>query len=454
MKINRFFYLFVFVVLISQLSCKKETKVVEKDTFSSPKTLFVEYVSAYTTGYISKNSEITVKLTNPVANAEAGKEIGANVFSFEPALKGSAVWEDDKTIVFKPAEALKNGQRYKTIFLLDKLVEVPADKREFKFTFECIPQNFNVKIDGISVYDAKDLSKVKLTGTIQTADKITEEQAEQILTARQNGIDLDISYEHGIGQNIHQFTIEQIKRTDDKGKIKIEWDGAGIGVDKSDATGVEIPSLLDFKVSSVQIIRSGDKYISVKFSDPIDEKQNLRGLVRMSKGTAPRVVVNLNELKIYTTSNLAGAVELIIDKSIKNNAGYALSNDFETTLQFSQQKPQVKITANKGVIMPSSDGLIVPFEAVSLNAHDLTIVHIFENNVLQYLQENDPGGNYYLRRVGRPVARKTIPLATMGATNLNEWNRYSIDVSEYVDVEPGAFYQVRLSFRKSQSLYF
>ena len=86
MKINSFFYLFVFVVLISQLSCKKETKVVEKDTFSSPKTLFVEYVSAYTSGYISKNSEITVKLTKPVANAEAGKEIGANVFSFEPTL--------------------------------------------------------------------------------------------------------------------------------------------------------------------------------------------------------------------------------------------------------------------------------------------------------------------------------------------------------------------------------
>ncbi|MCK5367622.1 MAG: hypothetical protein KAQ62_03690, partial [Cyclobacteriaceae bacterium] len=52
------------------------------------------------------------------------------------------------------------------------------------------------------------------------------------------------------------------------------------------------------------------------------------------------------------------------------------------------------------------------------------------------------------------IIRKTIPLVTMGATNLNEWNRYSIDIADYVEVEPGAFYQVRLSFRKSQSLYF
>ncbi|GAG71131.1 unnamed protein product, partial [marine sediment metagenome] len=168
MRNTHFFYLLFLVIFISQTSCKKESKV-EKDTFSSPKTLFVEYVSAYTTGFISKNSDITIKLAKPVAVAKSGKELTVNLFSFDPALKGKTVWEDDKTIVFKPASELQSGQRYKTIFHLDKLVEVPADKREFKFTFECIPQNFDVKTEGISVYDAKDLTKVKLTGTIHTA---------------------------------------------------------------------------------------------------------------------------------------------------------------------------------------------------------------------------------------------------------------------------------------------
>lgn len=444
------FYLLLFLFIFS---CKSEKKV-EKDTFSSPKTLFVEYVSAYTTGYISKNSSITVKLAKPASIAEPGKEIESSLFSFDPGLKGKAIWEDDKTIVFKPTTGLINGQRYKTVFLLDKLLEVPSDKGEFKFTFECIPQNFDIKLDGISVYDSKNLSRVKLTGTIQTADQVSNEQAEKLLTATQDGNALSISYEHGVGQNAHNFIIEEIKRGEKEGEVEVSWDGKVIGVDKKNQEQYTIPSLKEFTVSSVNVMQTGDKYISVKFSDPIDEKQNLRGLVRMSKGTAPRVVVNLNELKIYATSNLAGKVELIIDKSIKNNAGYALEEDFETNLQFSQQKPQVKITANSGVIMPSSEGLVVPFEAVSLHAVDLTIVRIFENNVLQYLQVNELGGNYQLRRVGKPVARKTIPLATMGATNLNEWNRYGIDVSEYVDVEPGAFYQVNISFRKSQSLYF
>ncbi|MCK5470600.1 MAG: hypothetical protein KAI99_18885, partial [Cyclobacteriaceae bacterium] len=453
MKTKQFFYALCLIPVLFTFSCKKETKT-EKDSFSSPKTLFVEYVSAYTSGFISKNSEITIKLTKPVAIAEPGKEIDMDLFSFDPSLKGKAIWEDNNTIVYKPDTELKSGQRYKTTFLLSKLIEVPTDKGEFKFTFECIPQNFDVNIQGVSVYDANDLTKVKLTGTIQTADQVANEQAEKILSAKQDGNPLTISYEHGIGQNIHQFTIENINRTDDKGSVEIEWNGSVIGVDKSDESTYEIPSLHDFTVTSVQVMRLGDKYISVKFSDPINDKQNLRGLVMLSKGTVPRVVVNLNELKIYATSKLTGDVDLTIDKSIKNIAGYSLKGDFQGTIHFSQLKPGVKITANKGVIMPSSEGLIVPFEAVSLNAVDLTIVRIFENNVLQYLQVNDPGGDYQLQRVGRPIIRKTIPLVTMGATNLNEWNRYSIDIADYVEVEPGAFYQVRLSFRKSQSLYF
>ena len=42
----------------------------------------------------------------------------------------------------------------------------------------------------------------------------------------------------------------------------------------------------------------------------------------------------------------------------------------------------------------------------------------------------------------------------MGTKDLNDWNRFTLDVADFVDVKPGAFYQVRLNFRKSHSLYF
>lgn len=87
MKTKHTFYLLCIFSVLFTFSCKQESKT-EKDTFSSPKTLFVEYVSAYTSGFISKNSEITVKLTKPVAIAEPGKEIDMVLFSFNPSLTG------------------------------------------------------------------------------------------------------------------------------------------------------------------------------------------------------------------------------------------------------------------------------------------------------------------------------------------------------------------------------
>ncbi len=453
MKKPAFILLLFSLVAAFQISCKKDKKI-EDDTFSSPKTLFVEYVSAYTTGYISRNSEIKVKLARVLETAIPGEQINQSVFSFEPKIKGNTYWADDRTIVFKPETPFTSGKRYKTIFHLGKLIEVPANRSEFNFTFECIPQNFDLKFEGIQLYSATDLSRLKLTGILQTTDEISNEQAEKLITATQSGEKLTIDFEHGVGQNMRRFFIEQIKRSEKKDYVLVSWNGSAIGIDKKGSEKFEIPAMDDFKVTSINIIRTGDKYISVKFSDPIDEKQNMRGIVMLSQGTAPRVVVSLNELKIYTSDHLNGDIDITIDKSIKNIAGYALKESHREKLFFSQQKPEVKITANSGVIMPGSEGLIVPFNAVGLSAVDLTITRIFENNVLQYLQVNDPGGNYQLQRVGRPVLYKTIPLAATGATNLNDWNRYSIDISEHISVEPGAFYQVKIGFRLSQSLYF
>ncbi len=456
MKTRSILSIAILLFSVVLFSCRQEPKQ-KKDAFSSKPTLFAEYISAYTSGYIPKNSEITVKLTRPVGAAKPGKEIETGVFSFKPSLKGKAVWSDEKTIIFKPAKPLESGERYKAIFHLARLVEVPEDQKEFKFTFECIPQDFVVEVEGLVVKGPGDKLKTSLTGTIRTTDESSEEDIEKVISASQNGTGLPVRFEHGIGTNLHRFIIEDIRRSRKKSEITIAWDGDPIGVDKEGKEKYTIPPVDEFQVLSVNIIRAGDQYISVRFSDPVMKKQNMRGLIYLSGSTAPRIVANDNELKVYVQDRLMGKVKLTVDKSIKNINGKTLSGNYQATISFASVKPDVRITASDGVIMPgNSEGLIIPFEAVALSAVDLTIVRIFENNVLQYLQVNNPGGNYQLRRVGRPVVRKTIPLTGFGfdKSALNKWNRYTIDISDYINVEPGAFYQVRIGFKKSYSLYF
>ena len=89
----------------------------------------------------------------------------------------------------------------------------------------------------------------------------------------------------------------------------------------------------------------------------------------------------------------------------------------------------------------------------SLKAIDLTVTRIFENNILQFLQINNLAGNYDLNRVGKRLLKQKIQLDNTGITDIGKWNRYTLDLSKFIQTEPGAIYQVGLSFKKAYATY-
>ena len=428
----------------------------EADNFSSSRSLYVDYIASHTSGIISRKSNIKVKLAKKAENVKPGDKVGADIFRFEPSLAGTAYWEDAFTIVFEPQKPLADDTPYKARFHLKRILDTPREKEEFRFTFRVMKQNFEVSLGGMELYDSQNLNKVKLRGSLETADYASNSAIEKVVSARQNGQPLDIRWQHGPALHQHRFTLEQVERKEQEELVEIFWNGTAIDLKQEGSQAVIIPSLDDYKVMSAQVVKGAESYISVRFSDPLMEKQDLQGLVQL-EGTdkAPRLLINLNELKIYPTSDMPEELSLSLYKSIKNVAGKELKQDFETKLQFSQQKPEVRLSqAEKGVILPGSDGLILPFEAVGLKEVDVTIVRIFEGNVLQYLQVNKLGESSQMQRVARPVARKVLPLQASGVVDLQKWNRYTLDLSDILQTEAGAIYQVILSFRKSQSIYF
>ncbi|UXX80516.1 MG2 domain-containing protein [Reichenbachiella carrageenanivorans] len=443
--------LFILLVASFIFSCSQKNEP-DQPNFDQAKSLFVDYISAYTSGVISAQSNVKIKLAKSVDEIKSGTELGSDIFQFEPKLKGKTYWEDDRTIIFQPEQKLTSGANYTVTFRLAKILPESKDKGEFKFGFRTIPQNFEVKMLGMALYDAQDLTKVKLTGQVQTADNVESTQVEQILSARQGSSNLTISWAHE-SPTRHAFVIENVQRGEAKSEVQVTWDGQAIQVDETNDLKYEIPSINDYKVLSVNIGRGKQDYISVLFSDPLMPKQNLKGFITLGN-SEPRIVIDQNELKLYPTTEMEGTVKLKVFSKIKNSAGYTLKEDFTKELELTQAKPDVRMAVNSGTIIPNSEGLIIPFEAVGLKAVDVTVVQIFEDNVLQYLQVNSMGDDYQLNRVGRPIARKTINLLETGVTDLNEWNRYTLDIAEFTKVQPGAMYQIKLSFRKSQSAYF
>ncbi|HNA01192.1 MAG TPA: hypothetical protein PLN49_10040, partial [Ferruginibacter sp.] len=114
--------------------------------------------------------------------------------------------------------------------------------------------------------------------------------------------------------------------------------------------------------------------------------------------------------------------------------------------------PSVKIHG-KGNILPNSGRLVLPFEAINLNAVDISIIKIFENNVPQFLQENSLGGNTELRRVGKPIVQKTLRLDDDKTLDLRKKQHFSLDIDKFLKTEQGAIYRVTIGFRPEYSLY-
>ncbi len=446
-------YLLLTTLLITS-ACNNNN---EKTDFSSPKSLFVDQITSHTAGVISITSSIKLKLAKNWGDSLAGKIIEKSIFAFSPKLEGKTFWQDNRTIVFEPTKNLTSGQVFQTTVDLKALFpNNTSDKENFKFEFQTLIQNFEVKTSGIRFYSKKDLTKVKVEGQLQTADYAGFDTIKKMITAKQGGTSLKITWNGTVGNNQYKFTVENITRGETPIPVELRVSGAPIGLSKSEDLEIEIPSLSDYKVVSSQIKRGKENYISVLFSDPLSEKQDLNGLVEFSNlSSRPRTVININELKIYPTSTIENQADLVINMAIKNIAGFKLKEDYTATLQFTQSKPEVKLveTSNKA-IMPNSKGLVLPFEAVGLNAVDITVIKIYETNILQHLQINDLSGDYQLRRVGKPIVQKTVYLNTSGVTNLNSWNRFTLDLEDIISTEPGAIYQIKIGFKKKHSIFF
>nr|WP_313791199.1 hypothetical protein [Lacinutrix neustonica] len=110
---------------------------------------------------------------------------------------------------------------------------------------------------------------------------------------------------------------------------------------------------------------------------------------------------------------------------------------------------------NNGVILPNSQELKFNFEAVNLKAVDLRVIKIFEDNILQFLQDNElsSSNENSIRQVGRRIVKKTILLTSEAAQDNEQWKTYSVDLSSLFKADQGAIYRVEVEFKKEYALY-
>jgi len=446
---------------------------------------FGQYVSGYTSGMVSRKSIIRIELvhglnenkaTNPtVANAvgpestvmteefaaalNAATQIAQlpdsslleNIFSFEPQIKGKAIWISDRVIEFIPSQVLPSNQFYNVEFKLKNLVKVPDDLEKFHFQFSTFQQNLFMAIDGLRSYDDYYVEWQKLTGKITTSDYEDTALVRKTISVTQNGKKLPVNLNYTYSNNEFYFHVDSIERKATPGKLIVSWDGAPVKSMSFGKREIVIPGLGDFAVTEVKVIENDDQYVELMFSDPINFNQNLKGIVSIEGVDNLTYSIEGNLVKVFLQNRIIGDKLLTVTTGIKNFKGYKMNNTFSRSINFNEPKPLVRIKS-KGSILPNSNGLIFPFEAISLKAVDIRVVKIFENNVHQFLQTNRMDGGDGLYRIGKVVAEKTIKLDYAKGQNLKQWNKHVVDLGKLISPDPGAIYRVSIKFKKSYAV--
>jgi uncharacterized protein YfaS (alpha-2-macroglobulin family) len=273
-----------------------------------------------------------------------------------------------------------------------------------------------------------------------------------MFSASQEGKVLPVTWTHTGEGRQHAFIVGDVSRKDKASVVNLTVAGSSLGIEQEDKRDVEIAALGDFKVTNVRVEQSGNQHVVLQFSDPLSEKQNLEGLISISDIPSLDFEIKDNEILIFPPARQAGVKTITLEAGIRNVLDYKMAQGGSFEITFEQVSPSVRFIG-KGNILPSSDGLVLPFEAVNLKAVDIQIIKVYEKNVLQFLQVNDLEGNSEMRRVGIPLIKKMVTLENSGVSDLGKWNRFTLDLSQYINPEPGGIYQVRVGFRRGYSLY-
>ena len=257
---------------------------------------------------------------------QMGAPLEPSPFRFEPRIKGTALWAAPDRIEFRPAERLPDGEAYAAS--LDLTALFPKGKAplpRFDFVFGTMRQSFDVAIEGLQAQDATDIKRQTLTGRLVTADvedaRGRREGAQGLARrARAGG---------GVGARpgpphprLHAWPASSAPRR--PGRCACAGTAARSARPARRSVRSRVPGLSTFGVEQARVVVAPEPHVELRFTDPLQPGQNLKGLVRIADRDDLRFVVDGSRLEIYGTRGWRGEQTVRVEAGVRNVLGYRL----------------------------------------------------------------------------------------------------------------------------------
>ena len=403
-----------------------------------------------------RNKPLTIVFRQPVISAD---KIGSSAdiyLKISPDVAGKARFDTATSIVFTPDTPLTSGQNYTLTIKPSGLLNIPADTPALDFGFKTAPLEMDVQFRGLDPVADQPI-QMQLEGQLFTSDYVAPDAIEKILQASSQQKPLRIDWDHNDAGTEHRFRVMRIPRETFDTNLHLSWNAKRLNAQGQHSSGdrdFKIPGQQTFSVTRIDTLSENDEdkpHVSISFSHALDPQQDLAGLVQLGSSEVTTQIIG-NRLLVYPSNQLKpGEHPLILQAGIKAASPTLgkLPERIEQPITLDLPKPAVRFIG-KGSILLEGQQMTIPLEARSVNAVQITAMEVFPENIQQFLQINKLEGDREMKRVGRYVWRKTVPLT---AANPNQWNRYSIDATELFKTKPGALYRLELSVDRRHSTY-
>lgn len=416
------------VVLTAILCCQcSANRSAESDL-----NLYNEFVSAYTSGSISRNSEVRVLFSHEIREGLLDSIKASDVMKLTPAAEGTYTFVDNHTLVFKPTAEMKRDTKYTVNVDVSKLF---AGAKKFQFDFQTRPFAIG---GGLKSFDVTDDDQYVLTFNLVTADNESAKETESHINLSMKG---DQTWTHAADGQAHQLTFRVNPSKDETLVLKSTLNKAGETDGQSIAT-VELPSSQKFTVVNQRCKLGDSKCVEITFNKNLDPKQNMQGLIFID-GKKSQVAVEGNKVYLYSDIVEGEEINILVSGKVRSRSGSTIGEVQSISLRVAMDKPAVEFVGD-GTILPQSDRILIPFRSIYMRGVRVAVYKMYSNMMGTVLQRGDINETSEVCYAGRPIAMTTFFIDDSGM-DLSEWHTYAIDLTNEVKLEPGAMYHIELS---------
>ena len=387
---------------------------------------------------IRVDDPVTIHLYDSYAvkDVDQAAEAARKAISISPKVDFDVQVVDPRTLCIVPQQKLEYNTTYKVTADFSALSGRAAGKQtlEVKTLAPVILFDYS-KLTGYPGID----DRFQIEVEISSPEALDSKYLESGFSVK--GASATLAWVHSDDGRTHNVTVGDIAAGEKRSVLELNHNWPKYAAEGT--RRYDVPAKGQFVVVDSEV-KSEPYGYEIAFSAALDPKQDFKNLVSMPGAGKLSFIVKENVLRITPSVKASETQFVSISKGIQSVKGQKLADDFDRTFSIPSGEPMVKFLA-RGSVLPSSGDVNLPFQAINYQKVRVRVKRIYENNVIQFLQDNRLNDSYcYTDNVARVMLDTTLTLGETNSVKLRNLNTYGLNVADLVKVEPGAIYRIEI----------